>query len=193
MFNKNCKLICTVVGLVAVLVMGLAMPGATQQNPLSRGQIIQGLSVLLPGTLTAAEGNILNIEGAVFYSHPEVTLGFAIPDRLSKSWALIEELLVGQEVNPMLGGIYVVEDLTGFLKPGWYIVRAINQNQVALFSVDGDQVAFGKLQIRRLVQVVENPSITQVQLSHASPWCARGSFKGFGVEISIEIGTTCAQ
>jgi hypothetical protein len=33
MFKKNLKLIATAVGLVAVLVMGLAMPGATQQIP----------------------------------------------------------------------------------------------------------------------------------------------------------------
>jgi hypothetical protein len=32
MFKKNLKLIATAIGLVAVLVMGLAMPGATQQS-----------------------------------------------------------------------------------------------------------------------------------------------------------------
>jgi hypothetical protein len=32
MFKKNLKLIATAIGLVTVLVMGLAMPGATQQT-----------------------------------------------------------------------------------------------------------------------------------------------------------------
>lgn len=199
MFRRNLKLLAMMVGLVAVLVMELAVPGVTQRYPaagqptptLSRQNIVGSLQNLF-STLTASEGDVFDIQGAVFYSHPEVTIGFAILDRASKSWALMEDLLAGQPVTPTIGGIYVVEDSTGFLKPGRYIVKAINQNQVALFDMDENQIALGKLQIKRLPQLVGNPSIKEVQLRHASPWCARGSFKGFGVEISIEIGTTCA-
>lgn len=192
MFRKNLKLLMTMVGVVAVLVMGLAMPGATQGGDLSRQNIVGSLQNLF-STLTASEGDVLDTQGAVFYSHPEVTIGFAILDRVSKSWALMEDLLAGQRVIPALGGIYVVDDTTGFLKVGRYVVRAINQNQVALFDMDENQIAVGKLQIKRLSQPVANPSIIEVQLRHTSPWCLRATFKGFGVEASIEVGTTCAN
>jgi hypothetical protein len=63
MFKKNLKLIATAVGLVAVLVMGLAMPGATQRVEMpTRGQIVKGLSQLI-ATLTASEGDILDCCG----------------------------------------------------------------------------------------------------------------------------------
>jgi hypothetical protein len=70
MFKKNLKLIATAVGLVAVLVMGLAMPGATQRVEMpTRGQIVKGLSQLI-ATLTASEGDILDFENVGFYSFP---------------------------------------------------------------------------------------------------------------------------
>jgi hypothetical protein len=67
MFKKNLKLIATAIGLVTVLVMGLAMPGATQQNPLSRANVVQAVNNIVT-TLTATEGELLNPDAATFVS-----------------------------------------------------------------------------------------------------------------------------
>ncbi len=58
MFKKNLKLIGTAIGLVAVLVMGLAMPGATQQDALTRENLVQLINRVYAPTLTASEGVI---------------------------------------------------------------------------------------------------------------------------------------
>jgi len=77
MFNKKFKLIATMVGLVVVLAMMLAVPGVTQQVQMpTRNQIVQGLGQLLSATLTASEGDILDVEDANFFSGSVVTWGY---------------------------------------------------------------------------------------------------------------------
>jgi hypothetical protein len=81
MFKKNLKLIATAVGLVVMLVMGLAMPGVTQQpsspwTPPFRPRVPEALNQAISGTLTASKGDILDIENAAFISHPRLTSAY---------------------------------------------------------------------------------------------------------------------
>lgn len=86
MFSKKFKLFGTMVGLVAVLAMGLAMPGVTQQeNPLSRQGVVNAVNEALGAALTAAEGDILDPDNATFIST-------AFSTELTPSKALIYNL-----------------------------------------------------------------------------------------------------
>ena len=71
------------VGFMAAAVLWLTSgyPVVSQQvpQPPSRDQIVQGLEQVLAVTLTASEGDILDVEHAIFYSDPELPSVALIP------------------------------------------------------------------------------------------------------------------
>ncbi len=158
MFNKNCKLICTVVGLVAVLVMGLAMPGVTQQIELpTRAQIVKGLSHLI-ATLTASEGDILDVENATFASSPSfkltptgITFAYIPLHPSSRSVQLLHDWLFRDE--PFgdyldLGAFYVEENFPGCpgfdpLPAGIYQLKLRNDMKVVAHDSEGNEFVIG--------------------------------------------------
>jgi hypothetical protein len=85
MCKKNLKLIATAIGLVAVLVMGLAMPGATQRDALTRENLIQLINRVYAPTLTASEGIIWDTQCVSFYSSPFITFSFIPANPYSRS------------------------------------------------------------------------------------------------------------
>jgi hypothetical protein len=134
MFKKNLKLIATAIGLVAVLVMGLAMPGATQQFQIpNRGQIVQGISQLLATTLTASEGDILDVDNVVFYTDADVTLAYIPLHPSSKSLQLLKDLVQGHKVGSVTVGALYLDNDWEFFKAGVYTIKAkdrfINDNK----------------------------------------------------------------
>lgn len=125
MFNKKFKLVVTIVGLVAVLVMGLVMTGATQQTqPLpTRNQIVQGLSQLVSATLTASEGDILDIDNVVFYTDEDTTLAYIPLHPSSKSLQLLQDLVQGEKVGSVTVGALYLSDDWEFFKAGVYTLK----------------------------------------------------------------------
>ncbi|MEM4382219.1 MAG: hypothetical protein QXX19_08330 [Candidatus Caldarchaeum sp.] len=166
--RKNLKLICTAIGLVAVLVMGLVVPGATQQIELpTRAQIVKGLSQLV-AMLTASEGDILDVENAMFSSAPSLTsrtkpnpLGvtFAyIPlhpssrsSQLLHDWLFKDEPF-GDYLN--LGALYVENDFPGCpgfdrLARGIYTLKLRQDLKVVAFDSEGNELIIGYAEKRQ--------------------------------------------
>jgi hypothetical protein len=107
-----------------VLVMGLAMPGATQQFQIpNRGQIVQGISQLLATTLTASEGDILYVENTIFGSssslkpNPDnITFAYIPLHPSSRSRQLLYDWLFKDEPFGdylYIGAFYVESDFPG--------------------------------------------------------------------------------
>jgi len=199
MFNKkNLKLICTAIGLVAVLVLGLAMPGATQQAPMpTREQIVQGLNQLVSATLTASEGDILDLDNLVFYSHPEFTAGYIPLHGSSRSVQLLykwltEEEPFGDSLN--LGSFYTEKFLPcqqGYdsLKAGVYNLRVNKDLKLIAVDPEGNEYTIGYM--KRIPRV---PSLnTQADL--VPPWvgalaiCAATAVAGRNLCLTIKICT----
>ena len=156
MFKKNLKLICTAIGLVAVLMMGLAMPGATQQNPLSRQSILATIHSAMGATLTAAVGEQLALDAAVFFSSFEGSTWAFVPPRFLKSPEVhayylqaIEDLRAGKEVRLLLGGFYIAEKTPKGLNPGFYLVETVNKNKAVLLQ-NGEAIAELPISFRRI-------------------------------------------
>ena len=156
MFKKNLKLICTAIGLVAVLMMGLAMPGATQQNPLSRQSILATIHSAMGATLTAAVGEQLALGAAVFFSSFEGSTWAFVPPRFLRSpevyayyWRAIEDLRAGKEVQLLLGGFYIAEKTPKGLNPGFYLVETVNKNKAVLLQ-NGEAIAELPISFRRI-------------------------------------------
>jgi hypothetical protein len=133
MFNRKFKLIGTAVGLVAVLMMGLALPGVTQgypgdgcpagpvpcinrsavvsqqTNPLpSRSQIVNGLNQAF-ATLTATAGVVWNFDASVLLSTHKFTGAF-VPlskEDFERSEETLADMLRGKPGFAPLGGLYV--------------------------------------------------------------------------------------
>jgi hypothetical protein len=165
MFKKNLKLIATAVGLVAVLVMGLAMPGATQQNPLSRASVVNAISNAVAATLTAAEGDVFDMDNAKFYSDNRVAFAYIPLHPASRSLKLLEErledLFAGRAVNVEISALYLPEDVPGFLKAGTYKMKLVDRTRVVLVDQEGQEVFSGK---------VEEVKDTRGQSGHFVPW-----------------------
>jgi len=150
MLKKNLKLICTAIGLVAVLMMGLAMPGATQQNPLSRANVVNAISNALAATLTAAEGDIWDTQCTQFYSTPSFTLAFVPLHPSSRS---LQMLLTKDARNITLEALYIPEDIPGFLQAGTYLVKIedpnVNPAKILVVDQEGNIVYTTTAKIER--------------------------------------------
>jgi hypothetical protein len=150
MFKKNLKLIATAIGLVTVLVMGLAMPGATQQNPLSRASVVNAISNVVAATLTAAEGDVFDMDNAKFYSDNRLAFAYLPLHPASRSLKLLEErledLFAGRAVNVEISALYLPEDVPGFLKAGTYKMKLVDRTRVVLVDQEGQEVFSGKVE-----------------------------------------------
>ncbi len=143
---KNFKLICTAIGLVAVLVMGLAMPGATQQNPLSRQGVVDAVNSAVAATLTAAEGELLDTNAVTFVSDIFATYTYIPIAKESRSaQRLIEEVCSGKYSAPILLGAMLADrfpdpDLPQGIR-GFFYVYLTPEGVLQLVTQGGD-VAF---------------------------------------------------
>ncbi len=93
----------------------------------TRNQIVQGLEARL-ATLTASEGDILDVESAAFYSDPGVLAMALIPNHVSsRSWQLVLRLIQGEEVGAVpIGALYLEGDWPDPdfpLKAGLYTIK----------------------------------------------------------------------
>ena len=144
MLHKNLKLLMTMVGLVAVLVGLMAMPGVTQQNPLTRSAFTQAVKDTLGAMLTAAEGDILNPEAATVVSLPFVTVTYVPIARESRSaQRLIHELFSGRDFDPIFLGIIFVDQHPNqyYMFPeGVYQVFLTSSGVLQLVDQDGNVV-----------------------------------------------------
>jgi len=149
MFKKNLKLICTAIGLVAVLVMGLATLGVTQQpeNPWARSNVIKMLEAQF-ARLTAAEGEpILNVAGAIMWSDPgPILMAFVPPLSASLPIDKLRAIAAGEEIAVTIGGLYVGEDRReGGMRPGVYRIRLVGKSKVVLVDEEGNEAYAGRV------------------------------------------------
>jgi hypothetical protein len=155
MFNKKFKLIATMVGLVGVLAMMLAVPGATQQpQPVpTRNQIVQGLSQMA-ATLTASEGDILDVENTMFSSAPslkkpnppDITFAYIPLHPSSRSIQLLRNWLYmnepfGDYLN--LGALYVEDDFPCGLAAGIYQLKLREDLKIVALDLEGNELVIG--------------------------------------------------
>jgi hypothetical protein len=138
MFKKNLKLIATAIGLVAVLVMGLAMPGATQSS-FSRQTLINALNNEI-NILTASVGDPLNLEATAFFSFARATSAYIPPHPSSWSAQLFKDFVRGKVEAISLGAIYVAEDITGVIAKGLYRIKTLNRETAILIDQNGNTV-----------------------------------------------------
>ena len=141
MFNKEFKLIATAVGLVAVLVVGLAVPGATQEDPWVRSNVIKMLQDKFARLTAAGEDTILNISGAIMWSDPARLMAFVPPLSASLPLDKLRAILAGEEIAVTIGGFYVGEDhrVEGKLRPGAYWIKLIGKSKVVFVDEEGNE------------------------------------------------------
>jgi hypothetical protein len=159
MFKKNLKLIATAIGLVAVLVMGLAMPGATQQNPLARQGITNAVGNALQSFLTAAADVLLAPERALFLSDTGVTVGFIPISEVDEPQVtrLLADILDGKGGSVTIGAIYIVEPIKikgpdGLevpLTPGVYRVKVIDRDKVVFVDAEENEVVTVPVEMKK--------------------------------------------
>ena len=144
MMKKTLKLLVTVVGLVVVLVGLMAMPGVTQSS-FSRQALVNALNAEVNALLTAGTGELLNVEASTFFSSRRATSAYIPPHPSALSARLIRDFLVGQAEWIFLGAVYVSADIPKILPKGFYYIRAINKEQVALVSLEGEVAGTRKI------------------------------------------------
>ncbi len=146
MFNRKFKLLATAIGLVAVLVMGLALPGVTQQNPLSRANIVAAVNSAVAATLTAAEGDIFDTDNAKFYSDTKTAFAYIPLHPTSRSIQVLNEnldrLFAGEDLNVTIGAFYVPDTIPGFLKSGSYTLKLMNKNKAVFIDQEGREALY---------------------------------------------------
>lgn len=151
MIKKTLKLLMTMVGLVAVLVGLMAMPGVTQQNPLSRANVVNAISNAVAATLTAAEGDVFDMDNAKFYSDTRVAFAYIPLHPSSRSLQLLEQgledLFAGRPVNVVLSALYLPEDVRGFLRAGTYTMKLVDNSRVVVVDQEGQEVFVGKVKV----------------------------------------------
>jgi hypothetical protein len=166
MFKKNLKLIATAIGLVTVLVMGLAMPGVTQQPPSPwtppfRPKIPEALNQVISGTLTASEGDILDTEAAMLASTGPVTFAYIPLHPSSRSAQRLKDWLEkGEPFGEFLylGALYLENDLRGSfgfdsLKAGTYYLKVLkNLRLIAVDPTTGEESTIGIVSLGLLPQ-----------------------------------------
>jgi|GEM_PF-2877619 len=107
------------VGLVAVMVILLAVPGVTQQNPLTRQDVVSAVSDFLGVTFTASAADILDPELVTFISNTDTTLTFIPVARESSSAQRFFEEVFSGDFDPLFLGILLV-DVDPILPQGTY-------------------------------------------------------------------------
>lgn len=117
-------------------------PVVSQVSPLPRrGDIAKGLQNIMQ-TLTAAQGDILDVEKAVFLSHPRVTWAYIPLHPTSRSLDRLMSLLIDKEpVGPVdIGALYLEEGFPGLpeLGAGLYRLQISNEKLIALDSAGND-------------------------------------------------------
>jgi hypothetical protein len=166
MFNKKFKLIATMVGLVAVLAMMLAVPGVTQQNPLSRQGLTQAVKDTLGSSLTASEGDILSPDAATIVSLPFATVTYIPIARESRSaQRLIDELFSGKDFDPIfLGIIYVDQHPNQYyaLPKGIYQVFLTSSGVLWLVDQEGNVI--------KISGKIPQPTAADKNLLAKMPW-----------------------
>ncbi len=159
MYNKEFKLIGTAVGLVAVLMMVLAVPGATQGS-FSRQALVSALKSEIGPLLTAATAELINPENATFFSSNRATSAYIPPHPSAFSAQLFRDFMSGKAEGILMGAVYVSEDVPGSLNKGLYRIKALNREWVVVLNQEGEVVR--RARIRWLVDDVEgiasNPS-----------------------------------
>jgi hypothetical protein len=187
MFNKNLKLLATMVGLVAVLVMGLAIRGVTQGYPgdvcgagpvpcINRSAVVQGLQNAFAG-LTASTEDLLDFEQAVFWSDGGPRqLAYIPPDPASGIWDRVRQLRAGENVEVPFGGLYIVEDATGlfpFKLPAVLKLR-LRGDKVILINTGGDEVMAMPAVLDLTTPLPEKPGRVKFSVEVlGNKWCVR--------------------
>ena len=124
------------------------MPGVTQQDPLSRANVVNAISNAVTATLTAAEGDVFDTDNAKFYSDSRVAFGYIPLHPSSRSLQLLEQsledLFAGSQMNIVIGALYLPDDAPGFLRAGTYKVKLINKTKVVLIDQEDREVFVGK-------------------------------------------------
>jgi len=182
MFNKNYRLIGQMVGLVAVLVVLLVLPSGSQPiGPCdmcpSRAKIVGSLSQVFGATLVAGEAVAWDVESAVFFSHPEVTLAFT-PLQLTEGprvkEAILTEILVGKEgASTIIGGVYITDPIEVRdpvtapagpffpLHPGTYVLKLVSGkdmvNRIMFIDEEGNEV----LAVPAEIKIIEGDAATK--------------------------------
>jgi len=166
MFKKNLKLICTAIGLVAVLVMGLAMPGATQQNPLARQGITNAVGSALQSFLTAAADVLLAPERVLLLSNTAVTVGFIPLSEVDEPrvTGLLADILDGKGGSATIGAIYIVEPIKikGLdgrevsLPQGVYMVKVTDKDKAVLVDTEENEVVTVRVEMEKHPLVEQN-------------------------------------
>lgn len=152
MFRKNLRLFVTAIGLAAVLVMGLAMPGVTQQNPLTRQGVVSTIKGVLSSalTLTAAEGEILNLDEATVVSSPFATVTYIPIARESRSSQRLINELGKDDFAPIFLGVIFVDQHPTFPK-GLFRIFLTSSGILRLVDQDGNVVQIpGKIPTREI-------------------------------------------
>jgi len=149
MFKKKFKLMATVVGLVAVLMVGLATSGVTQQqpeNPWARSNVINMLQAQF-ARLTAAEGEpILNVAGAIMWSDPLRLIAFVPPLSASLPIDKLRAIAAGEETIVTVGGLYVGEDRRERgMRPGVYKIKLVGKSRVILVDEENNEIYEGRV------------------------------------------------
>lgn len=185
MFKKNLKLLATMVGLVAVLVMILAMPGISQcgdyPHPIypciNRGQLVQALQNAFAG-LTASTEDLLDFEQAVFWSDggPRQIV-YIPPHTASGIWDMVRQLRSGEKVPDVpFGGLYVIEDATGLFKfktPAAVKLRLRDGNRVVFINSEGEELMAIPAKLDLTTPIPQDLSKVIFTVEIRNNWCAK--------------------
>jgi|GEM_PF-5965368 len=186
MFNKKFKLLVMAVGLVAVLVVGLVVPGVTQDssdNPFARSNIVKMLQNSF-AQLVAEEGDtVLNIPKAILWSDPARFMAFVPPLAASVPLEKIKAILAGEEnIVVTIGGLYVEEDLTGRFPKGVYKIKLVGKSKVIFVDREGNEIYEGRVvDFRELDQPSPEPALMFTVMCQGHP-CYNGGGGGGGGE-----------
>ncbi len=160
MFNRKFKLISQAVGLVAVLVMMLALPGVTQENPLTRKDITTAVSNALQTFLTAATEVLLDPERVSLLSDTAVTIGFIPISKVDEPRVtrLLADILDGKGGSATIGAIYISEPIKVrdaidgrevSLSPGLYRVKVTDKDKAVLVDNEGNGVVTARVEMEK--------------------------------------------
>lgn len=152
---KNLKLFATAIGLIAVLVIGLAIRGVTQgYDPcanarpgipcINRSQLVQGLQNEF-ASLTASTEDLLDFERAVFWSDgiPR-QIAYIPPDPASGLWDRVNQLRNGENVEVPFGGLYVAQGKSLLGQPPLTLKMRLKGNKdhadIVFINAEGEEV-----------------------------------------------------
>lgn len=150
--------------------LGLMLPGVAQCGEwgpigpgpcISRTQVVQGLQNAF-SALTASTGDLLDFEEAVLWSDGGMKprlIAYIPPHIASEFIPRLRQLLAGEEVEIPAGGLWIGEDITGFLPPGAYSIRVRKikgELKMAFINAEGEEVKATQAKVDQTAQVPEN-------------------------------------